>query len=95
LLDHPDSPGDPFNIGAVNEVTMNQLAQLIVEKTGSASSIVHIPYEIAYEEGFEDMERRVPDITKITALTGWQPTRTLDDILSDVIDFERRTSSVP
>ncbi|MEP7060370.1 MAG: GDP-mannose 4,6-dehydratase [Actinomycetota bacterium] len=94
LLDHPDSPGDPFNIGAVNEVTMNQLAQLIVEKTGSTSSIVHIPYEIAYEEGFEDMERRVPDITKISALTGWVPTRTLDDILTDVIDFERSDRTV-
>ena len=44
-----------------------------------------MPYEVAYEEGFEDMERRVPDITKINTLTGWEPTRTLDDILDDVI----------
>jgi UDP-glucose 4-epimerase len=95
LLDHPDSPGDPFNIGADNEVTINELAELIVDKTGSRSKVVHIPYEVAYEEGFEDMERRVPDINKITGLTGWKPTRSLDDILADVIAFERGDRSVP
>ena len=89
LLDHPDSPGDPFNIGAPNEVSMNELAELIVERTGSTSAVVHVPYDVAYEEGFEDMERRVPDIGKISALTGWGPKRTLDDILDDVIAHER------
>ncbi len=89
LLDHPDSPGDPFNIGAMNEISINGLAELIVTRTGSSSQITHIPYEVAYEEGFEDMERRVPDIGKITALTGWAPTRTLEDILDDVIAHER------
>jgi UDP-glucose 4-epimerase len=89
LLDHPDSPGDPFNIGALNEVSMNELAELVLAKTGSSSSITHIPYEIAYEEGFEDMERRIPDIAKITTLTGWAPTRSMDDILEDVIAHER------
>jgi UDP-glucose 4-epimerase len=57
--------------------------------TGSDSRIEHIPYEVAYEPGFEDMERRVPDITKITALTGWRPTRGLSEILSDVIADQR------
>ena len=93
LLDHPDSPGDPFNIGADNEVSIDELASMVVDRTGSSSRIVHVPYEVAYEEGFEDMERRVPDITKITALTGWTPKRTLDDILDDVIDDQRRSSS--
>ncbi len=93
LLDHPDSPGDPFNIGADNEVSIDELAAMVVERTGSSSRIVHVPYDVAYEEGFEDMERRVPDITKITALTGWTPKRTLDDILDDVIDDQRRSSS--
>ena len=93
LLDHPDSPGDPFNIGADNEVSIDELAAMVVERTGSSSRIVHVPYEVAYEEGFEDMERRVPDITKITSLTGWTPKRTLDDILDDVIDDQRRSSS--
>jgi UDP-glucose 4-epimerase len=89
LLDHPDSPGDPFNIGALNESSINGLARLIVDKTGSGSRVVHIPYDEAYEEGFEDMERRVPDTTRIRTLTGWEPSRTLDDILDDVIAFER------
>ncbi|MDX6595978.1 MAG: UDP-glucose 4-epimerase [Solirubrobacterales bacterium] len=89
LLDHPDSPGDPFNIGAQNETTMNGLAEAIVEATGSASDVVHVPYEVAYEEGFEDMERRMPDTTKLQTLTGWQATRSLGDILDDVIAFER------
>jgi len=89
LLDHPDSPGDPFNIGAPNEVSVGELAELVVAKTGSTSRIVRVPYEVAYEEGFEDMERRVPDIAKISALTGWSPKRTLDDILDDVIEHQR------
>jgi UDP-glucose 4-epimerase len=89
LLDHPKSPGDPFNIGADNEVTMNGLAEMVLERTGSDSKVVHVPYEEAYEQGFEDMERRVPDVTKIAELTGWKPTRSLDEILDDVITFER------
>jgi UDP-glucose 4-epimerase len=89
LLDHPKSPGDPFNIGADNEVTMNGLAEMVLERTGSDSKVVHVPYEEAYEQGFEDMERRVPDVTKIAELTGWEPTRSLDEILDDVIAFER------
>ena len=93
LLDHPDSPGDPFNIGALNEVTINELAARIIERTGDGAKVRHIPYEVAYEEGFEDMERRVPDTTKINTLTGWEPTRTLDDILDDVIAFERERTS--
>jgi UDP-glucose 4-epimerase len=93
LLDHPDSPGDPFNIGALNEATINELAELIVAMTGSTSRIVHVPYEIAYEEGFEDMERRIPDTAKIHGLTGWEATRTLDDILNDVIAFERAAAT--
>jgi UDP-glucose 4-epimerase len=89
LLDHPESPGEPFNIGADNEVTINELARLIVDRTGSASPITHIPYDVAYEEGFEDMERRVPDTTKLEQLTGWRPRRSLEDILNDVIAYER------
>ena len=95
LLDHPDSPGDPFNVGALNELSINQLAELIVAMTGSSSRIVHVPYEEAYEEGFEDMERRVPDIGRIRGLTGWEPTRSMDDILNDVIAFERAQPREP
>ena len=89
LLDNPESPGEPFNIGADNEVSINELARLIVDRTGSTSTITHIPYDVAYEEGFEDMERRVPDTTKLEHLTGWKPARSLEDILNDVIAFER------
>ena len=89
LLDHPDAVGDVFNVGARHEVSMNDLARVIVEMTGSSSRIVHIPYDDAYEEGFEDMERRVPDISRIHTLTGWQPSRSLDEILRDVIAHER------
>lgn len=89
LLDHQDAVGDVFNVGAQHEVSMNDLARVIVEMTGSSSRIVHIPYDDAYEEGFEDMERRVPDTTRIHTLTGWQPSRSLDEILRDVIAHER------
>ena len=89
LLDHPGAVGDVFNVGAPNETTIEDLARLIIDMTGSTSTIVHVSYDVAYEEGFEDMERRVPDVSKIEKLTGWQPVRSLGDILDDVIGFER------
>ena len=89
LLDHPGAVGSVFNVGAPNETTMEELARCVIEMTGSASSLVHVPYDVAYEEGFEDMERRVPDISRIGKLTDWRPTRTLEDILGDVIAHER------
>jgi UDP-glucose 4-epimerase len=89
LLDHPDSPGDPFNVGALEEISIRGLAERVLKLTGSSSEVVSIPYDVAYEEGFEDMERRVPDISKIRRLTGWEPSRTLDEMLRDVIEFER------
>ncbi|HSL12422.1 MAG TPA: GDP-mannose 4,6-dehydratase [Actinomycetota bacterium] len=92
LLDHPDSPGRPYNVGAWNEVTIRRLAELVVERTDSSSPIQVVPYDEAYVRGFEDMERRLPDITRICDLTGWQPSRSLDDIVGDVIAFERSKS---
>lgn len=89
LLDHPGAVGDVFNVGARNEVTINRLAELVIAATGSPSSIVHVPYDEAYEVGFEDMERRVPDTTKVEALTGWRPERSMEEILEDVIAHER------
>jgi UDP-glucose 4-epimerase len=94
LLTHPNAVGEVFNVGATNEISMNELAQTVIRATGSASRVVHVPYEEAYEEGFEDMERRLPDLSKIRALTGWEPVRTLDDILHDVIAWERTRSGV-
>jgi UDP-glucose 4-epimerase len=89
LLDEPRSVGEVFNVGAALELSINELARMVLEHTGSASQIVHIPYDEAYEEGFEDMERRVPDTSKLRTLTGWEPTLGLDRIVDDVIESER------
>lgn len=91
LLDTPDAEGQVFNVGVRAEVSINELADRIVTLTGSRSSIVHVPYEQAYEVGFEDMERRVPNTDKLEALTGWTAKRTLDDIVRDVaLDLRSR-----
>src|SRR3954447_2594278 len=90
LLETPEAAGDVFNVGAPNEITMEQLAKEVMVRTDSTSEIRLIPYDEAYGDGFEDMERRVPDITRIRRLTGWSPTRSLDDILNDVVAYERR-----
>ena len=88
LARHPQAVGEVFNIGNTTEITMNALAERIRQMTGSLSEIVHIPYDRAYEQGFEDMPRRVPDISKIQRLTGYQPSVELDEILERVIaDF--------
>ena len=89
LVDEPKAVGEIFNVGSEGEVSINDLAERIKKMTGSSSRIVHVPYEDAYQEGFEDMERRVPDITKIKRLVGYQNTHTLDDILAKVVAFER------
>lgn len=95
LLDHPGSIGEVFNVGSQHEVTINQLADLVIRMTRSSSKVRRIPYEEAYEEGFEDMQRRVPDITKVRDLTGWVPTRSLEEIVADVIAFETNRLAVP
>lgn len=90
LLDRPESTaGEIYNIGSSEEVTINQLAQAVIERTDSAATIKYIPYSDAYAPGFEDMRRRVPDTTKLRTAVGWSPTHTLDQILDDVIAFER------
>ena len=86
LIEHPGAVGEVFNIGSQEEVTIQELAQRVIKLTHSASSIQRIPYEEAYEEGFEDMPRRVPDISKIRALIGFHPTMTLDQIIQSVVE---------
>ncbi|MEZ4638379.1 MAG: GDP-mannose 4,6-dehydratase [Caldilineaceae bacterium] len=91
LLDRPEqTAGQIYNIGSSHEVTINQLAQHVIDQADSASSIDHIPYNEAYAPGFEDMRRRVPDIGKIQQAIGWAPSRTLSMILDDVIAYERQ-----
>jgi UDP-glucose 4-epimerase len=87
LMDRDDSVGEVFNIGSNEEVSINHLAEKVRELTGSKSEIVRVPYDEAYEEGFEDMPRRVPDISKIGALTGFEPTVKLEQILHSVIEY--------
>jgi UDP-glucose 4-epimerase len=81
--------GQVINIGNTQEVTIRALAERVRELSGSTSPIVCIPYDQAYESGFEDMPRRVPDLSKISAMIGYKPRRTLDDILIEVIDYFR------
>lgn len=83
--------GEVYNVDSTNEITIMELAQRIRAAAGSESIIQVIPYEEAYEEGFEDMLRRVPDITKIGALIGWKPDLSLDQIIHDVLQFERQS----
>ena len=90
LLDLPDqTAGEIYNIGSSQEVTIEQLAQTVIERTGSASAVQYISYSEAYAPGFEDMRRRVPDTAKIHAAIGWQPKHDLHQILDDVIEYER------
>src|SRR3954447_15576275 len=89
LINEPRAVGQVFNIGNGREISIADLAARIKDMTGSASSIVKIPYDQAYEAGFEDMPRRVPDIAKIRALIGYAPTVELDEILGRVIESLR------
>jgi nucleoside-diphosphate-sugar epimerase len=89
LMQEPKAVGQVFNIGNGGEISMRELAEKVKAMTGSASEIVTIPYDQAYEAGFEDMPRRVPDISKIRALVGYEPKVQLDEILARVIDYIR------
>ena len=90
LIDDPRAIGQVFNIGNGADITIGDLAARIKTLTSSASEIVKIPYDQAYESGFEDMPRRVPDISRIKALVGYAPTVELDEILHRVIESFRQ-----
>jgi UDP-glucose 4-epimerase len=90
LLDHHESTaGEIYNIGSNHEVTINELANEVITRSTSTSTVRLVPYSEAYAPGFEDMRRRVPDTAKIREAVGWQATRNLNEILDDVIAFER------
>ncbi|MBN1428968.1 MAG: GDP-mannose 4,6-dehydratase [Anaerolineae bacterium] len=84
-----DAIGQVFNVGTQEEVTILELAERVKARTGSSSTIEIIPYSEAYEEGFEDMRRRIPNTSKIRQLIGWQPEKTLDQTLDEVIAYFR------
>ncbi len=91
LMDLPTTIGEVFNIGSDQEVSILELARRVKDLTNSRSEIVTVSYEKAYGEGFEDMPRRVPDLSKIGSFIGYRPTKTLDQILESVIAFYRET----
>jgi UDP-glucose 4-epimerase len=91
LVVEPKAIGQVVNIGTMQETTIMALAERIKKMTGSKSIIKLIPYDEAYESGFEDMPRRVPALAKIEGLIGYKPVNTLDDILEQVIDYFRKT----
>jgi len=89
LMELPSATGEVFNVGSQEEISIEDLAKRVIEITASKSKIIYIPYDQAYEEGFEDMPRRVPDITKIAKFIGFKPTVILDDIIKDVLNYLR------
>jgi len=84
--------GRVFNIGSTEEVAIGDLAAKVISRAGSSSPIVRVPYEKAYEEGFEDMRRRYPDTTAVEQLLGWRPQHSLEQIIDDVIAYYRARS---
>ena len=90
LINEPRAVGQVFNIGNGTEITIGELAVKVKAMTASNSSIVRVPYDQAYEAGFEDMPRRVPDISKLRTLVGYEPTVELDEILDRVLEHVRQ-----
>lgn len=89
LVEHPAAVGEIFNVGGEEEMSIESLAFLVKEVLESPSPVVYVPYSEAYEEGFEDMRKRVPDISKIRNLIGYRPKFTLRDIILDVAEYQR------
>ena len=86
LLDDPRAEGEAFNVGSTDEVAVLELAQRVIHRSNAKSEVKLIPYEEAFPEGFEDMQRRVPDISKIRSLIGWQPEIGLDRIIDELVE---------
>jgi UDP-glucose 4-epimerase len=89
LVGHGEATAQVFNVGSDEEISIGKLAALVKDLAGSTSPIVYVPYQEAYEEGFEDMRRRVPDIGKVRRLIGYAPSMSLPKILQEVIAFYR------
>jgi UDP-glucose 4-epimerase len=84
LAGSADAEGGVFNVGTQREISIADLARTVAQRVGSLSEPVFIPYDEAYEYGFEDMERRVPDTGRVNKLLGWTPHRSLEQIIDDV-----------
>jgi UDP-glucose 4-epimerase len=94
LAEHECAYGEVINVGSQEECPILELAERVIDVTRSDSEITMIPYNEAYEEGFEDMHRRVPEISKIRGMIGWAPTHPLDDIIADVASAHRATAVI-
>ena len=90
LMEHPEAPGGAINLGSTEEITIAALAERVIARAGSASKVRYVPYDAAYEEGFEDMARRVPALDRAAALVGFSPRHDLDDIIDGVLRERRR-----
>ena len=90
VMDSDITVGEVFNVGNNQQITIMELAKKVIELTGSSSTIERIAYEKAYPEGFEDMQRRVPDISKIKQVLGWAPAINLDQIIKDIAAFNSK-----
>jgi len=94
LMEHPGAVGQVFNLGSQEEVTIRSLAEKVIQLTASSSTVTYVPYDEAYEEGFEDMQRRVPDTAKAFQLVGFRPSMNLEEILQMIIsEFRGRLLS--
>jgi UDP-glucose 4-epimerase len=89
IADHPEASGRAYNLGGTEEVSMDELARRVIDVAGSDSKVRYVPYDEAYEEGFEDMQRRVPDTTRARELVGFEPTVDLDGIIRMVVQDHR------
>ena len=91
LAEDPRAVGQTFNVGGKEEISIEELAHSVKGVLESSSPIVYIPYEKAYEEGFEDMRKRVPDISKVHSLIGYEPKFGLKDIILEVADYQKKS----
>jgi UDP-glucose 4-epimerase len=89
-MDSDKTVGEVYNVGNNQQISIIELAKKVIELTGSSSSIEKIAYEKAYPEGFEDMQRRVPDISKIRRVLGWAPEINLDQIIKDIAAYNSK-----
>jgi UDP-glucose 4-epimerase len=89
-MDSEKAVGQVFNVGNNKQISIMELAKKVIEITGSKSVIEKVEYEKAYPEGFEDMQRRVPDISKIKQALGWEPEINLDQIIKDIAAFNSK-----
>jgi UDP-glucose 4-epimerase len=95
LMESHDSSGEIFNVGSAERVSILELAERVLARTGSSSGLEFVPHEQVYELGIEDVLHREPSIEKIRATIGWEPSRSLDEILADVIAYERERVEAP